>query len=1023
MSEVKKFSPSIEQEAAISATGHNVLVSAGAGSGKTAVLTERIYRLAKKDNSLDKFLVLTFTNLAANEMKDRTRGKLFNDIETRHLASEVDNAHIETFDSFCLYLSKKYFYELGISKRLSIVDQSILTIKRKMYLDELIEEECEKNNPKFDKLVSAYAIKNYDLIKDCVIALLEKADKKADNIAYINHLRDDFFKEDIVNSAVEELFNEKQKTIKYLISLAETLENPVDAETIIALLEELQECKSYDELRDACMNKSFPTKKGKGGEFTDGELRDFIRDLYKSDVNISGDKDFGSLEDIKNEYLSTKDLAEELIDLALEVEKRLNNFKKEKNAYAFGDISRFVLKLLQNENIRKEISLSFDYIMIDEYQDTNDIQDVVINAIARNNVYMVGDIKQSIYRFRGADCTIFQEKYDSYRYKKDDPNTKEEKIDLNTSYRSREEVVNFVNELFSQLMTKENNPIDYSKGHNFGFGNVSYNKKKPICSFAPEVYQYSYEKSAEIAPTESEIIANDILYRKKNGFQVFDKETGSRNCSFKDFAVIMDRGTNFDVYRKVFTEHGIPLKVESKEQLFSSDVALLVKNLVKMLNLSLRGQYDKEYRHCFLSIARSFLYNYKDDELHKWVVEEKILLAPFAQKMELIKESLRFASIKNVLETLYREYEIYENVSKIASYYANTHKMEHLLSLAGDMDSLGYTLDDFANYFDDLNKISLDIDYRDSDTQEDSVTLINIHGSKGLEYGIVYYPGLNVQFNTSDAKSSFLISDKYGFSIPSVEYDNHSILNSLIKKEIKKADIEEKIRLLYVAITRAKEKVILLRGDNGSDKKTMLISQVNSMAKLISLTDVFDRYNAKYPLTRLVVEDKVEKSDIKKITIKKIEVPAEKHVHNRASKEIGEEVNASLLDFGSELHAYLENMDLNSDSLEYIKDIRMRRYVKNVKNSSLFKEVRNEQVRHEYRFFDEKNNVEGYIDALIIKDNEVDIVDFKLKNIDDEAYDKQLRTYKRYIATLTNLPIKMYLLAAITGEIREVKDE
>ena len=171
-----------------------------------------------------------------------------------------------------------------------------------------------------------------------------------------------------------------------------------------------------------------------------------------------------------------------------------------------------------------------------------------------------------------------------------------------------------------------------------------------------------------------------------------------------------------------------------------------------------------------------------------------------------------------------------------------------------------------------------------------------------------------------------------------------------------------------------------------------------------------------------VVATEKEKS-VNKITIKQIEIPYKERVHLRASKSVNEEIDPDLLDFGTELHAYLENFNLETKSLDYVKNRQMKKYVYNVMHSSLFDGVKNNEVLHEYRFFDEESGIEGYIDALIVKENEIDIVDFKLKNIDEKEYDRQLRIYKSFLARQTKLPIKMYLLAAMTGEIREVKDE
>ena len=1012
---MSKIKFSNEQELAINARGENYLISAGAGSGKTAVLTERIYRLAKEDKSLDHFLVLTFTNLAAGEMKGRVRTKLLDDEETIYLASEVDNAHIETFDAFSLYLVKKYFYKLGISKDISIVDTSILTIKRKKFLDEILEELYEKEDAEFLSLVEEYASKNTDAIKDYIIRILEAGDKKADNFAYFNHLRNDFFKEENIVEAINLLDKEIRSDISFVREKAYDLEDVDDSSAIIDLCDSLLDNKTYDELYEACKT-NFVRKKS--SDASDGEYRDKIAEYYNKHVKISKDNDYGNSEEIRQKYLSTKPYILKIIDIAIEVEKRLNGFKKERNAYSFGDVSRFVLNLLQDESIRKEISDSFKYIMVDEYQDTNDIQETVISSISKNNVYMVGDVKQSIYRFRGADCHIFQEKYEKYKL-----NEGGKEIDLNTSYRSRKEVVDFINEVFGQIMKKDINAIDYENGHHFGFGRKEYENNKPSVSYEPEVYSFEYEKADEVVDKECEIIIKDIYKKINDKYQVYDQELKrTRDCKFKDFSIILDRGSSFDRYRKNFSAANIPLKVESKETLFKSDIISLTKSLIKMLYYSLNNDYENDYRHAFLSVARSFLIEMHDDELYNIYKEKAFLTVPFAQKIELIKERLRFASLKDILLTIYKEYDIYSSISKIGQFYANSHKLEQLISIAEMMDSLNYTLSDLIEYFDDLSKLDVDIDYSDSNVQENSVTLINIHKSKGLEYPIIYYPGLNKAFNRSDIQTSFLFSDNFGPIIPSLE-KNNSLFIHLIREELSISDFEEKIRLLYVALTRAKEKIILISAQKANKIKFNKPTSSKSMNDLLSFTDVFEKYKSKYTLDDYSVAPKQSEKKIQKVVLKEIVVPSNVVIKTRASKSQDEEIDETLLDFGTELHGYLEKMDLSTRSLDYIKNGRMKKYVYNVMNSPLFKGVNNEQVRHEYRFYDIDTGVQGYIDALIIKDNEIDIIDFKLKNIDDNEYDRQLRIYKSYINMITDKPIKMYLLAAITGEIREVKDE
>ena len=1013
-----KMSFSKEQETAINAGGENYLISAGAGSGKTAVLTERIYRIAKKDNTLDKFLVVTFTNLAALEMKDRVRGKLLDDEQTQHLASEVDNAHIETFDSFSLYLAKKYFYELDINKDLNIVDGTVLRIKMMMIVEEVFDEKYSNHDSNFENLINKQCVKNDDTIKNFVISLLLNAEGKIDKYAYLNHLKNDFFKENFINDTIDNYYKELIESIKYVQSLAYQLDNVEDSNQIVEFTDQLLANNSYDELYEMLKTASFPRKKTDKDNPGNSELRDELKAYYDKHINLK-DKDYGTSQQIKESYLSTKDSVIEIIDLAIEVEKRFDEFKRNTNAYTFSDISKFVIKLLDNENIRNEISNSFDYIMVDEYQDTNDVQDYVVTKIARNNVYMVGDVKQSIYRFRGADSRIFQEKYVNYKLGKGG-----REIDLNKSYRSRREVVNFINELFEVLMDKNIQPIDYKNGHNFEFGRLEYEVNKPKCSYLPEVYTYQYEKGINFAEKEAEIIARDIQNRINDGYLVYDnKAKTSRKCNFSDFAIIIDRTTDFDEFRKKFASYNIPLKVEAKEKLFKTDVVSVIKSLLRMLYYSLSNDYGVSYKHAFFSVARSFLYQYHDDDLYIINKEKKYLLEPFAQKIELLKESLRYASLKKVLETLLNEFDIYDSISRITNYYANTHKLESLINIASNMDVLGYTLDDFIKYFDDLQELDIDIDYKENVSVNNAVTLINIHGSKGLEYGIVYFPQLYKEFNRDDIKKSFLISENYGIAIPSTENsDISSLFISRIRQELTKLDFEEKIRLLYVALTRAKEKIIFINRVKENEKRNHQPTDSKSMKDILNISDVLEKYDVNYSMisNEVVLGDSEQK--VNKIKLKTIHIPAKIVKRSRASKEINDDVDTAVLDLGNELHAYLEGLDFENDDLSYITNPRMKKYVYNIRHSNLFKGIKNEQIRHEFPFYDEINNVSGYIDALIIKDDEIDIIDFKLRNIDEVEYDKQLRTYKRYVVQNTNLPIKMYLLAAITGEVREVYD-
>ena len=529
-----------EQELAITSTSSNVLLSAGAGSGKTAVLTERIYRLVKNGADLSRFLILTFTNPASAEMKMRIRERIMSDSSLGDYSSKIETAHIETFDSFALFLVKKYAFRLGVSPNISIIDKTLLDIERNNIRDNLITYLYQQKEEGFLRLISKYCIKNDSQIRSFITDLCLKAESHINKQEYLDTFIDTYFDEQRLNKIIDAKYTSMIKTINKSINYASELEDLDDSTAIIDSLEELLKTgDSFDSLVTTYNEFKFPTKKK--NSISDVDFRNSIKTVLQK--NLIKEADFGTREEIVNQYLSTKEDMVTLIGIVKEIEKQLDAFKKAKSSYSFGDIATLALKALDNEDIRQEISNYFEYILVDEYQDTSAMQELVINKLERNNVCMVGDIKQSIYRFRKADCTLFQEKYIKYK-----DNIGGKLINLNTSYRSRKEIVDVVNEMFEQLMTPANNPIDYKDGHKFGYGFTTYDYMiDDKEDYKLKVVNYHLEENENAVEKETSKIASDIIYKITNGYKVFDKDLKAmRPCSFKDFAIIIDRGKNFD---------------------------------------------------------------------------------------------------------------------------------------------------------------------------------------------------------------------------------------------------------------------------------------------------------------------------------------------------------------------------------------------------------------------------------------------------------------------------------------------
>ncbi len=1004
-----------EQELAITSTSSNVLLSAGAGSGKTAVLTERIYRLVKNGADLSRFLILTFTNAASAEMKMRIRDRIMGDDSLGDVSSKIETAHIETFDSFALFLVKKYAFRLGVSPNIGIIDKTLLDIVRNNIRDKLITYLYHSKDEGFLRLISKYCIKNDGQIRSYITDLCLKAESHINKKEYLDTFIDYYFNAQRLNGIIDLKHEHMIQAINNSIKYASELEDLDDSNVIIDSLEGLlSNGSTFDSLIASYNEYKFPTKKK--NSTSDADFRNSIKALLQK--SLIKESDYGTREEIVNQYLSTREDMITLINIVKEIERQLDEFKKEKNSYSFGDIASLALKALDNEDICKEMSDYFDYILVDEYQDTSAIQELVINKLERNNVCMVGDIKQSIYRFRNADCTLFQEKYIKYK-----DNIGGKLINLNTSYRSRKEIVDVVNEMFERLMDPSFNPINYKDGHQFGYGFTAYDSLiDDKEDYKLKVVNYHLEENENAVEKETLKIALDIIYKISNGYKVYDKDVkGMRPCCFKDFAIIIDRGKNFDEIKTQLSNYGIPTKVIYNEPVKESEIILVLKSLLILFNCCLNKQYDDKFKHAFVSISRSFIMQTSDQEIYNYVKDGLYSNSPLMQKMNSLVDKCRYLPVSKTLQTLVDEFDIYQQINKLKHFSNNANKIELFVRLAENMDELGMSLEELISYLEDLNKFDLEIDYSDKDVGDNSVTLITIHRSKGLEYPIVYMPLLTSKFNSSSA-TSFLIDDIYGPVLPITGNNSKSsFFNHLIKVKEAKENFEERLRLFYVAITRARERLILFYQEKDKeDGEIYYAPSMNCFRSFVHYLHLEQKYGTTTNYGQQSFKITYTYSD-KTIETKTITVEPTEITKKRASKDRTEEINEDLLEFGTEIHYLLEIADYESKDTSFISDSRMRRYVNNVLKAIIFENVKNIQVLHEFSFFDDKNSLSGVIDCLVIKEDEIDIVDFKLKHLDDDKYVLQLHAYRDYIEQITSLPIKMYLVAAITGEVKEIE--
>lgn len=1027
-----------EQWNAIYDKGHNIIVSAGAGSGKTAVLSERVIENLKSGMSIKEVLLLTFTKAASLEMKTRIRNKIKKNPSLSKELSLIDEAYITTFDSFALSIVKKYHYILNISPNVSIIDGSLIRIKKKEILTNIFDKYYENRNEKFLKLISDFCIKDDKEIFDSVLSIYSKIDLKYNKNEYLDNYINEYFNIDRINNDIkdyEKLLMSKFEELDYLI---EDMSYYTDSDYITNLrlsVSNLMSSKTYDEIVSNLSVEIPRLPKGSTDEVK--EKKELINDVIK---NIKSLCTYKNREEIMSSILSTKDYKEVIIDILKDFDEHVMTYKYENDIYEFTDIANLAIKLVkENVSVKEELKSSFKEIMIDEYQDTNDLQEILINMISDNNVYMVGDIKQSIYRFRNANPDIFKEKYNKYSN-----HIGGEKIDLNKNFRSREEVLNNINLLFNKVMDESIGGADYIKSHQMIFGNKSYIKKgKTLQNYDFELYSYMYDKKSEYSKEEIEafIIAKDILSKVKGNYQIFDKDTSVlRNAEYSDFVILMDRTTNFDLYKKIFLYLGIPLELYKDETMNEDTDIIVLNNLIKFTIKLDTGVYDKELEYLFTSIMRSFLCESIDEKIFDTIKNKTILTSPLANKVRKIK--LNNKSSYEIINDLINEFDFYNKLITIGNESASSVKLNSILSNAKTTSSIGYDINSFSEYLDNVIKEKIDIKYTIHSGVSNSVKIMTIHKSKGLEFPICYFSGLYKPFNISDIKEKFTYSNKYGIITPYFDEGvAETIYKHLLKNDYLKEEISEKIRLFYVALTRAKEKMILVMPyeEIVNGKESDLVSNV-VRSKYKSLLDIVS--STLVNLTKYVTVIDYNKSGITKdysLLIKKdfksgIEKSTEvlnvnellvenetlidKHYSKENNKLITSDVKKNMK-FGKYVHEVLEYFDLKKKDYSYIKDEFIKNKIISFSNLPIFDNVNEANIFHEYEFIYTLNNTKyhGVIDLMLEYPSHIDIIDYKLSDVTDINYISQLNGYKEYISSITKKPVNVYLYSIINEKI------
>ena len=849
-----------EQKHAIEIRGCNVLVSAAAGSGKTGVLTERIVSRLRDGENIDELLTLTFTRAAAGEMKKRVREKIAAEAETaqgkerafwQRQLTLVGDAPITTIHSFCLRLLRRHYNLLpGLDPKFRITDPRRAAILRSdlltAYLEECYTDPSEENRERFFELLRLYGSRlSDDGLKKEILNLMEfgcaqgnpglwmeKACRRFGDL--------DFWYEEAMGegkAVVSMLIRETEEDIEHM----ERLGGPVSClETLWEDLEHLQALKdaSWEQLGAA---SPFGRKKPKGKE-EDPLQSDYIKNRREQR------KKFFTAQVSALYCRSFKEYAREMTELLPNMEtlalmtktfyERYSEEKRKKGTLDFSDLELYAMELLtENPALAREYQETFREVLVDEYQDINPLQEKILSLLAgEGRLFAVGDIKQSIYGFRLADHTLFRDRAGSYG--KEETNENGLLIYLNRNFRSRREVLDITNRVFGQLMNEEVSGLPYGEEERLRFGAAYYKEKEDAdVEFAViDRPKNDPEGDYEALACHGRYIARRIEELMASGFQVQDKE-GLRPLAYGDVTVLM-RSANAggEAVGAELADRGIPVETPATMGFLSGRETKLICSFLSVLDNPLQDIP-------LAAVMRSPLFSFDEDELLSLGLSRKgkklwemVLDADHLEREGLPKEkTVRFRETILLWRGYARIYPVGELVDMFlkefdyAAFWGGLpngrRRMRNIRLFAEEafayQDDDGGGLFDFLRFLEHLADTGGDIP-GDTESGDDCVQVMNIHKSKGLEFPVVFLVQTEKRFNKTDLSGELILDKELGFGPQFKDMKRRLISPTLprmlIRNRRDKEDLAEEMRVLYVALTRAKEKLIITAADSATTK-------------------------------------------------------------------------------------------------------------------------------------------------------------------------------------------------------------
>jgi ATP-dependent helicase/nuclease subunit A len=1070
---------STAQKKAIEKRDSNLLISAGAGSGKTAVLTQKVYELVKSGTNIEKVLMFTFTKAAALEMKERLIKKLTNDKNLNIPVETLLGTNITTVHSFCYEVVKSNFHVLGIDPGFSIGDSSRVQAIIDDSLEYVMDEYYSKDSLVFEELLFVTSnFKTDDGFRKMILSLRTFLLSRPNYLKWLENANINYDNSgNWIALGNEHLEFTHQLLLQIYSQILEIIDNNVVPSKYKEFFLNENKYISDSKINSINFQRLVSPKKGEEFDIEAVEeikyLRDRAKNIVKESIEIFNN---GWEDSIGKDLLLQKEHIRIIYEVFKKLDDRIFEIKKKRNIFEFSDLEHLALKALDSINVSNYYKELFDFVFVDEYQDTSDLQEAIIEKIVKpNNLFMVGDIKQSIYRFRGAKPNLFLEKYNTYS--KDDSSI-DYKIILNENYRSSKKIIDIVNHLFKNLMSLNFGEMDYDEDASLNFANHSIDDKASSVSI-----HINYLEKGDEKP---HIIANSICDRIE--------ELHNKGISYGEIGVLY-RNTKRHIpfLKEAMGLRNIPYFSNSGSKFLDNLEVKLILNYLRLID-NIRNDI------ALLSVLRTPVIGFTDEDLYKIgtsdskvsffdrlityseidSTKEKIqsFLSLFLHLREKSKGLflddlvLEVLSVTGLFEYLYL---LEDGEKRIRNIYGVIQKARAF------MNENSMSLLEFIEYIDKTEKMEKDLEGPIEGTESDkSVKIMSIHGSKGLQFKAVIIGGLFDNFNKSELKDIMALDDILGIGMKNFDVKNRilkeTIPRFLMNKNNNLKSLSEEMRILYVGMTRAMEHLVLdmvVREEEIDSLKNKNVNLMNlQMAKSMGswITMILGKeYSSNFYYHNKVNKSFEIKKEIDKLKLmdnpKLYQIEKKKYIKSKYSvseiinvdSELGYQMpyprivrdtfGLTFAQIGTYVHKFMELVDLkrikeernlraqaeyfinNSILPKEFFDFYDFKHIENFFNSDIgVLLIESEEIKRETPFVVKWNYegdevlIQGIIDLYFINNSKAYILDFKTdRNLikDKEKlskYENQVNIYAYAIENLKNIKVCKKIIYTLSND-------